>query len=147
MKIVVGSDHAGFHLKETIAKYLEAKGYEVINVGTHSESSCDYPVYAFEAAKKVASGEAEFGIVCCGSAEGISIAANKVKGIRCGIGYNDEVSELMRLHNDANMIAFGERFMNEKDVLRRVDIFLNTSFAGDRHEKRVNLIKEFEKDN
>lgn len=145
MKIVVGSDHAGFHLKEAIKKYLLGKGHDVFDVGTNDESSCDYPVFAFAAAERVANKEADFGILCCGSAEGISIAANKIKGIRCGVGYNDEVSELMRIHNDANMIAFGERFMNEEDVLRRVDLFLKAEFAGGRHANRVNLIIEKEK--
>lgn len=145
MNIVVGSDHAGFHLKEAIKKHLLSNGYEVLDVGIHDEGSCNYPDYAIAAAEKVAKGEAKFGILCCGSAEGISIAANKVKGVRCGIGYNDEVSGLMREHNDANMIAFAERFMDEGDVMRRVDIFLSTAFAGGRHQNRVNLITEYEK--
>lgn len=142
MKIALGSDHAGFELKESIKKHLVDEGYDVIDVGTHSLDSVDYPDFAHAAAKEVVSGEANFGILCCGSAEGISIAANKVHGIRCGIGYNDEVSKLMRQHNDANMIAFAGRFMDTEDVLRRVDLFLDTEFEGGRHANRVSKIEE-----
>src|SRR5574344_515147 len=141
MKITIGSDHAGFAYKEEIKKYLVSKGYEVIDCGTYSTDSCDYPIYAKAAAEKVASGEAKFGVLVCSSAEGIMIAANKVKGIRAGIGYNDDVSRLMRQHNNANMIAFGQNFMKLEEVLHRVDIFLATEFEGGRHERRVNEIE------
>jgi ribose 5-phosphate isomerase B len=141
MKISIGSDHAGFAYKEEIKKYLVSKGYEVIDCGTYSTDSCDYPIYAKAAAEKVASGEAKFGVLVCSSAEGIMIAANKVKGIRAGIGYNDDVSRLMRQHNNANMIAFGQNFMKLEEVLHRVDIFLATEFEGGRHERRVNEIE------
>lgn len=137
MKIVVGSDHAGFAYKEAIKAHLIKKGYEVIDVGTYSEESTDYPIFGKLAAEKVAAGEAKFGALVCATGEGISIAANKVKGIRCGIGYDDEVAHLLRNHNDANMIAFGERRMVLEDVLRRLDIFLAASFEGGRHERRV----------
>jgi len=141
MKISIGSDHAGYLYKEEIKKYLSNKGYEVIDVGTSSTESCDYPDFGKEAAKKVASGEATYGVVVCSSAEGIAIAANKVKGIRCGIGYNDDVSRLMRQHNNANMISFGASFMSLENVFKRIDIFLSTSFEGGRHERRVNKIE------
>lgn len=141
MKISIGSDHAGYLYKEEIKKYLSNKGYEVIDVGTSSTESCDYPDFGKEAAKKVASGEATYGVVVCSSAEGIAITANKVKGIRCGIGYNDDVSRLMRQHNNANMISFGASFMSLEDVFKRIDIFLSTSFEGGRHERRVNKIE------
>ena len=144
MKIALASDHAGFALKEAIKRYLIGKGLEVIDKGTNSEESVDYPLFAEKAANEVASGKAEFGIVCCGSAEGISIAANKVKGIRCGIGYSDEVTALMRQHNNANMIAFAGRFMEIADVLRRIDIFLATEFLGGKHQRRIDQIKEIE---
>ncbi|MCH4229083.1 MAG: RpiB/LacA/LacB family sugar-phosphate isomerase, partial [Bacilli bacterium] len=124
MVIALGSDHAGFELKEAIKAYLIKKGYEVLDEGTHSLDRVDYPVYGKAAAMDVVSGKAKYGIVCCGSAEGISIAANKVKGIRCGIGYNDDVSRLIRQHNNANMIAFAGRFMSVEEVLPRVDLFL-----------------------
>ena len=138
MKIAIGSDHAGYILKEKIKEHLLAKNYEVLDVGTSDgATSVDYPVYGEAAARLVASDEATYGVVCCGSAIGISIAANKVKGIRCGIAYNDEVARLMREHNNANMIAFGEREMGVEDCLRRLDIFLSTSFSGGRHARRV----------
>lgn len=140
MKLSIGSDHAGYAYKEEIKKYLSNKGYEMIDVGTYSTESCDYPEYGKEAAKKVACGEAEYGILVCSSGEGISIAANKIKGIRCGIAYNDDVARLIRQHNNANMIAFGASFMALSDVLRRIDIFLSTPFEGGRHERRVNKI-------
>ena len=141
MKIVVASDHAGYAYKNEIKEFLKNKGYEVLDVGTNSTESCDYPVFAHEAAKKVTSGEANFGVLVCSSGEGIAIAANKTKGIRAGIAYNDEVAGLMRQHNNANMISFGASFMKLEDVLRRVEIFLNTPFEGGRHERRVNEIE------
>ncbi len=138
MKIAIGSDHAGYILKERIKEHLLKAGYEVIDVGAdNGTTSVDYPVYGVAAARLVANDEATYGVVCCGSAIGISIAANKVRGIRCGIAYNDEVASLMREHNNANMIAFGEREMSSEDCLRRLDIFLSTPFAGGRHARRV----------
>ena len=141
MKIVIASDHAGFAYKTEIKTYLKNKGIQVVDVGTNSIESCDYPIFAHEAAKKVANGDAEFGILVCSSGEGIAIAANKVKGIRAGIAYNDDVARLMRQHNNANMIAFGATFMKLPDVLKRIDIFLKTPFEGGRHERRVNEIE------
>ena len=144
LKISIGSDHGGFAYKEAIKKHLQDK-YEVIDVGTHDENSCHYPEYGIAAAELVASGECAFGILVCTTGEGIMMSANKVKGVRCAIGYNDEVSALCRQHNDANMIAFGQKFMKLEDVLRRVDIFLATEFEGGRHAIRVNMIKDREK--
>ena len=144
LKISLGSDHGGFAYKEAIKKHLEGK-YEVIDVGTYSEDSCHYPEFGIKAARLVSSGECAFGILVCTSGEGIMMSANKVKGIRCGVGYNDDVSMYMRLHNDANMIAFGQKFMKLEDVLRRVDIFLNTKFEGGRHATRVQMIMDEEK--
>lgn len=141
MKISLASDHAGYAYKEEIKKYLEKKGYELVDCGTYSLESCDYPIFAKEAAKKVANKEVDFGILVCSSGEGIAIAANKVKGVRAGIAYNDDVARLMRQHNNANMIAFGASFMKLEDVLKRVDIFLATDFEGGRHERRVNEIE------
>lgn len=145
IKIAVGSDHGGFDYKEQIISYLYQKGYEVIDVGTYSKESCNYPTYGANAAKLVADGVCDFGVVVCTSGEGIMMTANKIKGIRCALGYNDEVSMLARQHNDANMISFGAKFMAIEDVLRRIDIFINTKFEGGRHETRVNLIKDLEK--
>ena len=144
-KVVVGSDHGGIEYKNAIKEHLQKEGYEVIDVGTYTKDSCHYPLFGIEAAKKVASKECDFGVVVCTSGEGISIAANKIKGIRCGIAYNDEVARLMRQHNNANMISFGQAFMNLDDVLKRVDIFLNTEFEGGRHQTRVEMIENAEK--
>ncbi|MCR5506090.1 MAG: ribose 5-phosphate isomerase B [Bacilli bacterium] len=145
MKIAIGSDHGGFDQKQEVIQYLKDKGFEVEDVGTYSLDSCHYPEFGAKVGQLVASKECEFGIVICTSGEGIMMAANKIKGIRCGIGYNDEVSRLMRQHNDANVIAFGAKFMDTKDVLRRIDIFLETKFEGGRHATRVDMIKALEK--
>ena len=141
MKISIASDHAGYAYKEEIKKYLSNKGHEVVDCGTNSLESCDYPIFGKEAARKVANKEVDFGVLVCSSGEGIAIAANKVKGVRAGIAYNDDVARLMRQHNNANMISFGASFMKLEDVLRRVDIFLATEFEGGRHERRVNEIE------
>lgn len=145
MKIALGSDHAGFALKEAVKKHLLEEGYEVLDEGTFNEDRCDYPDFAVKAAEDVVAGKASFGVLCCGTGEGISIAANKVRGIRCGIGYDLEVTRLCRQHNDANMIAFGARFMKEEDVLKRVDAFLTTSFEGGRHAERVAKITNLDR--
>lgn len=145
MKIAVGSDHGGLEYKNAIKEHLESLGHEVIDVGTYSLDSCHYPLYGAEVARKVASKECKYGVVVCTSGEGISMAANKIKGVRCGLCYNDEVARLMRQHNDANVIAFGQKFMKLEDVLRQVDIFLSTEFEGGRHQTRVDLISELEK--
>jgi len=141
MKIALASDHAGFTYKEEIKKFLVDKNYTVIDCGTYSSESCDYPIFGQEAAKKVSSGEADFGVLVCSSGEGIMMAAIKEHGIRAGIGYNDEVSRLMRQHNNANMIAFGQNFMKLEDILSRIQIFLTTDFEGGRHERRVKEIE------
>lgn len=141
MKISIGSDHAGFKYKEEIKKYLESKGHEVIDCGTNSLDSCDYPIFGRAAAELVAKGEVKYGVLVCSSGEGIMMAANKVKGVRCGLAYNDDVARLIRQHNNANMIAFGASFMELKDVLRRIDLFLATEFEGGRHERRVSEIE------
>ena len=143
MKIVVGSDHGGYLYKEEIKKFLNAKNIEVIDVGTNSTDSSNYAQYAIEAAKKVSTNEADLGILVCTSGEGVCIAANKVHGVRCGLGYNDDVSQLMKEHNNANMIAFGAKFMSLEDVLHRIDLFLNAKFEGDRHAERVKTIDNY----
>ena len=143
-RIALGCDHGGLDLKEEIFKYLKSKGYYVDDVGTSSRESCHYPVFGAAVAKLVAERQCDFGIVVCTSGEGICMAANKVKGARCGIAYNDEVARLMRQHNDANIIAFGAKFMETEDVLRRIDIFLETEFEGGRHQTRVDMLSEIE---
>lgn len=144
MKIVLGSDHGGLNAKGEVIKYLKEKGYETIDVGTFSNESCNYAEFGIDAAKKVASKEADYGVVICNSGEGISIAANKIKGIRCALLYNDDVAHLAKEHNDANMIAFGAQFMSEEDIKRRIDIFLNSKFEGGRHSLRIARISEEE---
>lgn len=141
MKISIGCDHAGYTYKEEIKKYLTAKGYEVLDVGTNSLDSCDYPIFGRAAAELVAKGEAKYGILVCSSGEGIMMAANKVKGVRAGLAYNDDVARLIRQHNNANMIAFGANFMRLEDVIKRIEIFLATDFEGGRHERRVSEIE------
>lgn len=145
LKIAIGSDHGGVDYKQEVIKFLESKGYCVKNVGTDSHDSCHYPLYGAEVGKSVASGECDFGVVICTSGEGIAIAANKIKGVRCGIAYNDEVAKLMRQHNNANVISFGAKFMSLEDVERRIEIFLATEFEGGRHATRVEMINDLEK--
>ena len=145
MKISIGSDHGGFIAKEVLKQHLEQEGYEVIDVGINSLDSCNYAEFGLKAAELVSTGTCEFGVVICTSGEGISIAANKVHGIRCGLAYNDEVASLIRQHNDCNMISFGAKFMKIEDIIRRTDIFLNTPFEAGRHCLRVDTIKNFEK--
>lgn len=144
MRIAIGSDHGGYLQKQEVIEHLKKQGHEVMDVGTNSLESCHYPTFGAEVGKLVASKKCDFGIVICTSGEGIMMAANKIKGIRCGIGYNDEVSKLMRQHNDANVISFGAKFMETKDVIRRVDIFLSTEFEGGRHAERVKIISNLE---
>ena len=144
MKIAIGSDHAGYRLKETLKKHLLEHGYGVIDEGTNSEESCDYPLFGAAVGRDVASGKAEFGIVVCGNGEGICMAANKIKGVRCGIAYSDSAAEDMRMHNAANVISFGGRTMDEKDCIRRLDIFLKSKPLGDRHARRVDELKKLD---
>ncbi len=144
MKVAIGNDHGGLEYKNLLIEHLKALGHEVINVGTDTLDSCHYPIFAKKVADLVSLKEADLGVLVCTSGEGVCIAANKVKGVRCGIAYNDEVSHLMVEHNNANVIAFGQKFMEYQDVERRLDIFLNAKFMGGRHETRVNLITEIE---
>lgn len=144
MKISLGSDHGGFLLKEEIKSYLLEKKYEVVDVGTYSLDSCAYSEFGLKAAELVANNECDFGIVICTSGEGIMMSANKVKGIRCGLIYNEEVASLIRLHNNANMMSMGAKFTTFEQAKKYVDIFLNTNFEGGRHIKRINVISEYE---
>lgn len=137
ISISVGSDHAGFAYKEAIKKFLTEKGYTVLDVGTDSEASVDYPDYGRAAAELVANGTANAGIIVCGSGIGISIAANKVHGIRAANVTSVEMAKLARAHNNANMLAVGSRLSSLDDVLLMVAAFLETSFEGGRHAGRV----------
>ncbi len=146
MKIALGCDHGGFEAKEVVKKELEKSGFNVLDFGTFSNDSCDYPVFAFAAAESVAKGESDKGILICSSGEGVCICANKVKGIRCGVGYNDEVSHLIVEHNHANMISFGANFMSITDIIRRIHLFLEAVPFEGRHERRVALIIQHEEE-
>ena len=142
--IALGCDHGGYNLICSINKYLDEKGVEYKDFGTYSTDSVDYPVYAYKVATAVASGECTLGILCCGTGIGISIAANKVKGIRASVVYNECCAEMTRQHNDANILCMGGRVTSEEDAVKLADIFLNTEFEGDRHIKRVSMITEIE---
>ena len=138
MKIALGCDHGGFELKEKIRRQLEEDGFEVKDCGCFSTESCDYPVFGEAAARAVASGECERGVVICTTGIGISIAANKVRGIRCAHCADTVEARLTREHNDANMLAIGAGFTGELLALEMVDVFLNTPFSeGERHARRV----------
>lgn len=142
MKIAVASDHGGYLLKETVKKHLEDRGIEVLDLGTHSEESVDYPVYGKLCGETVANGEADLGVVCCGTGIGISIAANKVKGIRCGLCTSVEMAHLTKQHNDANILALGGRTTAPELALAIVDEWLDTEFEGGRHQRRVDMLNE-----
>jgi len=140
VKIALGADHAGFPLKEHLRVYLAARGHEVLDLGTTSTESVDYPDFGFAAGKAVASGEAERGVICCGTGIGIAIAANRVKGVRAGVPNDLFATRMMREHNDANVIAFGARQTAAPLAEAMLDLFLITPFAGGRHERRVKML-------
>lgn len=142
MKIALASDHAGFRYKEAIKTYLQTEGHEVLDFGTHSPESCDYPIFVGPAAHAVANGDAERGIVLGGSGNGEAMVSNRVKGIRCAVCWNEESARMGRLHNDANMISLGERMMTEEMAIEIVRIFLSTEFEGGRHVRRIELIDQ-----
>ena len=141
MKIAIGSDHAGFAYKEKVKALLLSLGHEVKDFGTNSEEPVSYPQYIRPTAQAVASGECERGIVLGGSGNGEAMVANKVKGVRCAYVWNSETAELGRRHNDANVIAIGQRMVSEYIALELVQIFLNTAFEGGRHIERIREIE------
>ncbi|MES2705060.1 MAG: ribose 5-phosphate isomerase B [Verrucomicrobiota bacterium] len=142
MKIAIGSDHAGFRYQLAIISRLRAAGHEVFSFGTHSEEPVDYPKFIRPVAEAVAAGKFERGIVLGGSGNGEAIAANRVKGVRCGLCWNEESARLTRRHNDANVLSLGERMMDLETALRLVDIFLETPFEGGRHLARIQELDE-----
>ena len=142
--IALAADHGGYYLKEAVKKNLELKGIEFKDFGTYDTSSVDYPVYAEKAARAVAGGECRFGIICCGTGIGVSMTANKIKGIRAAVVTNEFCAEMTRRHNDANILCMGGRVIDENTAVKLADIFLNTPFDGGRHSKRVDMIKELE---
>jgi ribose 5-phosphate isomerase B len=141
-KIAIGADHAGFDLKSSIIKHLENQGIEVKDFGTYSKDSTDYPDYAHPVSKEVEQNNYDFGVLICGSANGINMTANKYQGIRSAICWNEELAELARQHNNANIIALPARFIDENVALKAVDKFLNTDFEGGRHQNRVEKINK-----
>jgi ribose 5-phosphate isomerase B len=143
-RIALGADHAGYHIKETIRQFLENAGYPVDDLGTWSEESVDYPDYGKAVADCVAAHQDAYGIALCGTGMGIAIAANKVPGIRAAVAHNVDTARLAREHNDANVLAMGGRVVNGAEAIEMVQTFLNTTFAGGRHARRVEKIMQIE---
>ncbi len=142
MKIALGSDHAGYKYKTMLAEWLRNLGHEIVDFGTHSEDSVDYPKFVRPAAEAVARGECERGIVLGGSGNGEAMMANRVKGVRCALVWNEDTARLSRLHNDANVIAIGERLLSEDLVKTLVTLWLDTPFEGGRHLSRIEQLDE-----
>jgi len=142
MKIAIGADHAGYFLKEELRAELAAKGHEVMDFGTHTGESTDYPDYGTAVARAVADGKAERGVVVCSTGVGISIAANKVAGVRAALAYNADEVALSRQHNNANVLALGARYVNARTAAEWIEIFLTTPFEGGRHQRRVDKIEQ-----
>jgi ribose 5-phosphate isomerase B len=140
MKIAIGSDHAGFRYKEILKTALAARGHEVRDFGTSSSTPVDYPLFIRPVAVGVARGEFERGLVLGGSGNGEAIVANRVRGVRCTIGWNVESVRLGRAHNDSNVLSLGERFVAEGDLMAMLDMWLSTPFEGGRHQRRIELI-------
>ena len=138
--VAIGSDHAGFACKEDLISFLEAKGLAYHDFGTHSIESVDYPDFAHPVSQAVEKGEASFGILLCGSANGVAITANKHQGIRAAICWGEEIAKVAREHNNANIICIPARFVREGDAEKMVQIFIHTEFEGGRHQRRVNKI-------
>lgn len=144
MQIAIGSDHAGFHLKSEIADHVRSLGHDVIDLGTDSADSVDYPDYGAAVAGVVVSGDARFGIAICGSGIGICMAASKIAGSRAATVHDVTSARMTRLHNDANILCLGERFIGPQVALDAVDTFLTTEFEGGRHQRRVSKITALE---
>ncbi len=144
MKIAIGNDHSAVELKNHIAQFVEKMGHTVVNFGTDSSDSCDYPVYGEKVANAVAGGECDLGILICGTGIGISLAANKVKGIRAAVCSEPYSARLTRQHNNANIIAFGARVVGPAMAEMIVSEFLNAEYEGGRHQRRVDMITEIE---
>ena len=142
MKIALGSDHAGFKYKSMLAEWLRSLGHEIVDFGTHSEDSVDYPKFVRPAAEAVARGECERGIVLGGSGNGEAMMANRVKGVRCALVWNEDTARPSRLHNDANVISIGARLLSEDLVKTMVTLWLDTPFEGGRHVSRIEQLDE-----
>ncbi len=144
MKISIGADHAGFSLKEQLRQRLTAEGHEVVDYGTNSPESVDYPDYAQPVARDVSGGRADRGILVCSTGIGMAIAANKVDGVRAAPGQSDDEVRFTREHNDANVLTLGAKYMDDNRAMQLIDIFLNTEFIGGRHARRVAKIAQLE---
>jgi len=144
--ILIASDHAGFVLKEKIKPYLEKLGLKVKDLGTYSKERCDYPEFAAKLAKEISRGRQKRGILICGSGIGVSIVANRFKGVRAALCYNPKAAGLSRQHNDSNVLVLGSRFASPGLKKKIIQIWLNTKFVGGRHRKRLNLIKKIEEE-
>lgn len=143
MKIAIGSDHAGYLLKETIKEYLKGKkDIEFKDYGTFKMDSCNYPEYGYKVGQVISSGEFDLGILICGTGIGMCITANKIKGIRAALVHDKKTAQLSRLHNDANVLCLGGKVVNDEDATEIVDTWLNTSFEGGRHQKRISILSK-----
>ena len=145
--IAIGCDHGGYDIKNAVIEYLKENGMEYTDYGCCSTDSVDYPVYAYKVAQAIVSGEAELGILCCGTGIGISMAANKVKGIRAAVCSDAFCAEMTRRHNNANILCMGGRVIDEAKAVQLADIFLHTEFEGGRHANRVQMITDIENGN
>ncbi|MBQ9247232.1 MAG: ribose 5-phosphate isomerase B [Ruminococcus sp.] len=145
--IAIGCDHGGLQIKNAVIEYMKENKIEYTDYGCYTEESVDYPVYDYQVAKNVADGKAELGIICCGTGIGVSMAANKVKGIRAAVCTDEFCAEMTRRHNNANIMCMGGRVIDEATAVKLASIFLSTPFDGGRHEKRVNMITEIENGN
>ena len=144
MKISLGADHGAYELKAAIAEHLKEKEIEFTDYGCFSKESVDYPKYAYLAANAVAEGECEYGIICCTTGLGVSMAANKVKGVRAAVCTDEHLAEMTRKHNNANVLCMGQSVVSVDEALKIVDVFLSTEFEGGRHLRRVNLLTDIE---
>lgn len=142
-KIAIGSDHAGFELKEKLKKYLVSKNFEILDKGTHSTESVDYPDFGHAVAESVLKHEADVGIAICGSGNGINMAVNKHKGIRGALCWNEEIARLAKQHNNANVLSLPGRFIDETTAQKIVDAFLSAEFEGGRHQRRIEKLDDF----
>lgn len=146
MKIAIGNDHIGLDLKREIMKYLEEKGYEIIDFGTYTEERCDYPIYGSKVAHAVIAAEAEYGILICGTGVGISLAANKINGIRAVVCSEPYSAKLSKEHNNTNVLAFGARVIGIDMAKMIVDEWLNAKYEGGRHQRRIDMISQNERE-
>lgn len=145
MKIAIGADHGGYELKEKMRRYLSGKGHRITDFGTFSRESCDYPLIGERVSREVAKGNFRYGVLICTTGIGMSMAANKVRGIRAAVCFNAELSRYARAHNNANVLVLSGKFVKEKEAGKIIDVWLRTRFSGGRHRRRVNQIMRIEK--